>query len=643
MTELFLGIGSGCLVQIVELDLEPTPTGWSETIHLEVAGPLDQPGSPCGITLPMPAGSALERAKGKRWLPDGATRKLDDQRFTLSDPALDRSRTLTVHVPDVIAGGRLVVDLRRTLPPGGLRYRGLRANFLQIGAPGPIEAPLLTRDDKRDTVWGRNVENADVALRVESSSPPASLTAAPSTTIEGRITLNIPATKDPLVALYPGSGETTVTTRLDVTLPASERPVGWIVPAPPNTDVEARVQAPSRAIVTTEYGITRIEAPPSEAPSRVTVTWTEPDAPTYGLVPSTLGSASPGTITGWEVDAPGGLIQWDDDGRGWVLAGVHDRPVVPDWGRFLRALDNRFHRQGLPEPSIPGSVRGAPATTELSRQLPALLRTRARVGDWSHDPLWPRKLRSAWRSGAITPTEAALTTRLFARQLGFEADWGFVQADAPPEASAEGSPARFTHPVVIMRGLDGMDDPSFIDPSCEVCATFELPFALWDAPVLSPGLGRTPPPPIGAVSVDALPQGDGDVIYVFYKTHALLARRLAASGVDLTQWLGGPGATGEVEGLDRLGENVKVVVRNPTTLYDPLRLPQTAARVRVRPGKRFARHPAHGMPDIDVVAGPLHYIRETKGHATVETLHIGEAWLRAEDIAAIEAVRFASP
>ncbi|MEO0603345.1 MAG: hypothetical protein AAF211_18035, partial [Myxococcota bacterium] len=331
--DLSLGIAATCVVQILEVDLEPRPNGWTESLHIEIAAPAelsDQEllGSPCPtVTLPLPAGARTIRTRGRSLLVDPSRRRITHRRVETTPPLVDRSRSSVIHVPEIRSpGDRVVLDVVRELPAGPVHWRVPAARFLRVASGGTLAAAdSLTRDDKRGSVWGRNV--FDVVVTATSDrhpvvDPAPALAPAPATTtIEGRETLGVPEVRDVLVALYPGAGSTHET-QLFVTLPPSDEAIGWIVPAPPGVLVDATVSPPSRAKVIEQHGITRIEAPPSEGPSTVSVRWVTPDAPTYGAVPVTLGPGSPGRITDWTVEAGRGVLSWDDAGRTWALAGI---------------------------------------------------------------------------------------------------------------------------------------------------------------------------------------------------------------------------------------------------------------------------------------------------------------------------------
>ncbi len=666
-----MAIAAACVVQIAEIELEPAADGWTETLHLEIAVPASEdvrlgPACPT-LTLSMPAGARWLRTKGRTLLAGGSRHRLRDVRFEMTGSRVDRSRDTIVHLPELASpGDRAVLDLVRELPVGEVRWVDASARYLRIASQAELAAPSdLTHDRERGSVWGRDVAGVTVVAETDlqpTPTPDQPLTDAPAeTTIEGRLTLVVPRARDALVTLYPGGGSS-LETQLFVTLPPSDAAVGWIVPAPPGTAVEATVTPPSRARVTTAYGVTRIEAPPSEGRTQVAVRWTTPDAPTFGVVPRELGPGSPGRVVDWTVAGGRGTVRWDEAQRRWALVGIDGQPIIPDRERFVRALGARFDGLSMPEPSLPQVLRGIAPSRGLAAELPAALRRRVGVtapgAGWPHDPLWPRKLRSASRSGAVTPTEGALLLWLMARQTGLSATWGFVRPATGPEASATAipgpsptrpvddsprefetfaSPGGYARPIVVL--FFDQEGTFFIDPSCDVCGPFELPRELWGSPVLSPELARTPPPPQGDIDVGF--DDDGRTTYRFTGAAALWLRRQARDEQAVLDRLGGDGATGEVSGLANLGRPVTVTL-DPLVAYDPLQLGAGSdAPFVVVPGTRTVRSHAHAMQDIDVTIGSLRYRRETKEDETLEVLEITGGWVDPTEASALQRLRFA--
>lgn len=641
MTDVFLGLASTCIVQILEVDLVEDPSGWTESLHIEVAGgPTEGPdarfGSPCPtITLPQPAGAIWTRTQGRTRRTDGTGDRLRDVRFELTPPQVDRSRTTVIHVPELSTGDRVILDLERQLPPGAVRYRAT-ARYFRLASSAPIDADEgLKVGDGR--VWGREVADAVATVGEASRTDTAAFArASEATRIEGRLRLVVPPRRDPLVTLFPGGGSS-LETQLFVTLPPHDVPVAWIVPAPPGADVRWKVQAPARAELTTEDGVARIESPPSEGPTRVTVQWTTPDAPTYGSVPPALGPGSPGVVADWVVSCDRGVVTWEEGGHRWVLEGIDGTGVLPDRDRMIRALNQRFVRQGVPEPSIPGELRGLPPSIELAAALPDVLRAQVGIGDWPHDPLWPRKLRKARRSGAVTATEAGLILWLMARQIGFDARWGLVRPhDGPPEASdpLARSPADFVRPVVAFRLEDTWQ---YVDPTCAACGPFELPSELWGAELIGPGLpDRTPPAPAGTVEARST---DGAWTYRFTGQRALELRRSVTRGIELAAAMG---ATPEaMTGFLTRGEPIEVVVEEAARPFDPFQLgePQ-AGKIRVGRGTRLREQPSDNAIEVAPTRhGALEYARRVDGERVIEGIRSAQDWVDATDVQAIEALR----
>ncbi|MEO0599849.1 MAG: hypothetical protein AAF211_00340, partial [Myxococcota bacterium] len=210
----------------------------------------------------------------------------------------------------------------------------------------------------------------------------------------------------------------------------------------------------------------------------------------------------------------------------------------------------------------------------------------------------------------------------------------------PDDASAFRSPAGFDRPVVVLYDLPGATGPVFLDPSCEACGPFELPTELWDAPVLAPGLDRTPSAPRGDIEVGF--DDEGRLTYRFEGPTALEVRRRARTPGDVAAFVGDP--RGTVDGFLDLAGPLMVTIDPAASRYDPLRLApgvESGPPVRVVPGTRTVTSAAHGMPDLDIDIGPLRFRRQSKGDLTREMLLIRSSWVDPADAAALDRARFA--
>ena len=269
------------------------------------------------------------------------------------------------------------------------------------------------------------------------------------------------------------------------------------------------------------------------------------------------------------VTARDAIVKWQGE-ETWWLAGIDLRPVLPDRPRLIHALDNRFHRAAIPEPGIPHFLRGAPGGPELLAQLrPALLR-RAGVAALAVDPLFPRRLVKARRSGALSSVEAALTLWLQAGQAQLPASWALVR----PASDGEGfhtSPAGYTHGLTAVQLSGGI---RWIDPGCRMCAPFELRPELEGADMLSPLGYRSPDPTPGSFDVvDA----DHRRTVELTGPAALMTRIWLASiasssrEAQMAERFGGPGATlVSSEGIAKPGAPISLTLALGDSPSDPL-------------------------------------------------------------------------
>jgi hypothetical protein len=380
----------------------------------------------------------------------------------------------------------------------------------------------------------------------------------------------------------------------------------------------------------------RLVVLPSEGSTRATVAWDEPDAPTYG--------ERGADVERLLVDAPGGEIRWDGDA--WTLVGMHDRVVLPSRETLISALDARFRAAALPEPGAPMEMRGLDPTAELAAQLRPTVTRRAPIGDWPSDALWPRKLADARSSGALSPVEAALIVWLYGRQLRLETDWAIARpATAGPAPGA--SPAGYTAPLVRVR-LGGED--RWIDPTCGVCAPFELPPDLEGAAALGRGLDATPPPTAGRS--EARLAADR-VEWTATGPPALLLRRWIAALPEaertsaLAGAVGGPGARlVEVGGLEKAGDPVRVVASlGDGVRIDPLALPVPSEDAWVDwVGERVLVRPAAATDAAATFEqGPLSWTRTVADGVVTEVLRVSDRAVPADALHAFDAARAATP
>jgi len=633
MTEAGLAIAAGCALQVVEAALTPSETHWRETLHVEVVA---EPS--CGwVALAVPPGAEIVQRTGRSQLGDGGRRRLGDERWMLSDPDRDGARTLRVYLPDLLGGDRAVLDVVRRLPAGPVAWRPGAAGFWLVEAPAAVtlEVPeQVTRDPSENRVWTADAPASLTArlsssLQVEATRPEA-LPAALGVRVSERLTLTVPP-GDPQIRMFPGGGSE-VQRELVAEFPPTEVAHAWRLPAPPDAEIRLRVEPADTAELLRDTGVPRIRIAPTEASVRVTASWVEPDAPSFGER-----AADRASLT---VHAEGGDIEWEGDV--WRLVQMHGRPIMPQRAALERALDNRFRRAALPEPGSPNSLRGRTAGWDLAAALKPALLERVAIATWPSDALWPRKLARARRTGALTPTEAALTVWLYGRQQDLDVDWALVRP-APRGPGAKHAPAGFTAALVRVT-ID--NESRWIDPSCAVCGDFELPPDLTGAATLGVSGGTPAPVPGSHLAV----VGDARVEWRLSGVPALMLRMWlqevapAARTEALAERIGGVGAKVlVVEGIAEAGAPVRVVTtRGSSPVADPLALPDPGDADAVWipwVGERRVTWPMHDIPDASASAGPVSWNRTHGANGITERLEITERDVSADAIRSIQAAR----
>lgn len=623
-------LAAGCLLQIVETQLSHDEHTWRERTVYEVgAEPV------CAwIEVPLGPQAELLSIKGKAVLGDGQRRKFGEERFEERPRGADGAGAVRVHTPDLLGGDRAVVEVVRRWhrdeldwAPGGPRLALLDApSDAQLTLHGDFERDRMLFAESPDPSWHVGIApSAPMQVAPLPSAPPGG-----DVQRSRRLVLEVPR-GNPQLLLYPGAGSVV---RIDefLTFPASTLPQGASVPVAEGQDIEVRVEPDGAATVERGPTWATVTVRPTEGPVRVALRWVEPDAPTYG---------ERGDLTELIVDAPEGSVAWEGDG--WRLVDLRKAPVLPSARLLVKALDHRFLSRSQPEPALPTDLRGGQPTWELAAALRPTVWDRASPAI-PGDPLWPRKLVKARKSGVLTSTEAALILWLYARQAGLRADWALARPahDGPGYAS---SPAGYRHGLVR---LGGGDDVRWIDPSCRVCGPFELPPHLEGASVLSPGATSTPPPTEGS---DALSQVEEGLRWRLVGPPALQLRLdmqsipQAERGDAIAERVGGPGAAlVEVEGLGTAGAPIVATVEPGEGLgYDPLALPPPGPDGTVWldwVGTRAHRWQSDDDPGpAEVTAGPLTYRRVVTDGLIEEVLVVSERRIPAADALQVDVHR----
>jgi hypothetical protein len=625
-----VSLAAGCVLSVAEVEIEPVDTGWKESAHVEV---LSQGRCP-HVDVLLPPGVSIERLKAKVRLGDGTRHRVDADRQRRRTRDVEGHGALRLYTPELLLGDRIEIDLVRAHPAadwtwqpgsGGVtRFASLASSVLPGAPPDGV-----SEDD--DGFWVSEPP-ADLALTLPHPSP------APSPSVPSAIgpedppvqavrslVLNVNG-RDPMTALYPGGGSTLgVTWAID--WPALERERAWVLPIPTAaSDVVVEVSDGGSWVRRDDSVLLVAEA---DATPTHTVSWVEPDAPVYGG-PVTL----PHAEIRQDVSMDGARIRWQEEpwGRAWWVGSLGMRRLVPDRSQLIRALDRRFGRAAIPEPAVPGELRGASGSWDALVALEAALETRAGVADLPLQPLFPRRLVKARRTGALTSVEAALILWLQALQLRVPAAWAVVH----PADLGEGwhtSAAGYTEGLVAYQ-LDG--ETRWSDPGCAVCGPFEIRSELEEASMISPIGNHTRAATEGRMSV----RDQNGQRRVELEGPAALRLRQALSRVrpaDREAWLasrfGGPDATlVELEGVENLGGPLHLVVAGktpppPFELDAPLPADSVPGRneswwgwMGERVWSYEAGSAAHSGQHVH--AGPLCWTTETEGEMRIERLTV---------------------
>lgn len=634
-----LALAAACTLQVVTTEVAPAETGWTEASRFEVVAD----GAECPwIDVLLPPDVGLASIRGRARLGDGTRRRLGPERFERRDRDLQGHGAVRVHLPDLVSGDRVVLDVRRDWDrEAAWRWSPAPARYGELVVAGDVDV-ALSGDVRRDRrIWVADAGPDDAAvltapgLSGDWDNPLEAVEPVGRVDVSRRLELRVPP-GDPQRSLYPGGGSS-VLNQVWGKIPAEERLRGWRVPLPLERSELRWSITPAAAghVVERDTDLVVI-LEPSEGSASVALSWVQPDAPTFG-------ERAPGEAL--DVDAPGGLVVWERDA--WLLAMAQDRPVLPARQALIKALDHRFRAAALPEPSVPNRLRGRTPSWELAAELRGALYERVAPATWPTDPLWPRKLQRARRSGVLTPLEGALTVWLYARQLGLEAQWALVRP-AHQGPGAPTSPSGYTEALVRLT-LDG--EARWMDPACRVCAPFELRPELEGASAIGQGLTQTPPPTPGRWAVE---MGEDEVRWVLEGPAALELRRWLITFPApqrpraLAERMAGPGAelTG-VSGVTEPGQPITAVARRGQGLgADPLALPPTREDGTTWipwVGTREIRWPGREGAPASLEEGPLSWSRTLDEDALVERLTVDARQIPGPAADALAAARQPDP
>jgi hypothetical protein len=325
------------------------------------------------------------------------------------------------------------------------------------------------------------------------------------------------------------------------------------------------------------------------------------------------------------------------------MAGVNDRPVIPQRDALIKGLGRRFRNAAIPEPGLPNALRGQVASWELAAALPDAIAERAEVMHWPNSALWPRRLVKARKTGALTASEAALTLWLYANQAELRASWALVHA-APQGPGGDVSLAGYND--LLIRIWHGNEE-RWMDLGCGVCGPFEVRPELLESNAIGPGVDQSPDLPVGRWTVVI---ADDWVRWELDGPPALELRRWLAPIAPEDTWpalasrIAGPGAElVEAEGVDVLGAPIRIAARRGHGVWtDPLGMPAIPAGGEGWVQWTGIRELVHiGTPGAEASfdMGAFEYRRFNQDGNLVETQAIGDRSIPHKDAVALRAAR----
>lgn len=268
------------------------------------------------------------------------------------------------------------------------------------------------------------------------------------------------------------------------------------------------------------------------------------------------------TADGLRFDAPEG-----GEAR-WRVSSAGGEPVIPDLRTFVDGLEWRFRQVSLPEPALPA---GFALATDLYQRV---LDIHALVGSRMHegvipgaDPLRPRALNRAWRSGWGSSVERGLVLMRLLQQQQVPVTWLVTGARAEP----------FTltgyDTMILAVAAEGGD--LLLDPSCRLCAPGEVSTTL--AGRAAVGGAEVVPLAPGRLERSISLSGSEFNVRVNATGAAALWLREVADGLAghardeaLVGALGVvAGAVASASGLDRPGEPVNLELRTSRSVRPP--------------------------------------------------------------------------
>lgn len=308
-------------------------------------------------------------------------------------------------------------------------------------------------------------------------------------------------------------------------------------------------------------------------------TWTDKGAKAQDIVKVAPGSftlfvpeadvdftVSPGVTEsrdngGWRFDAPqGGEVRYIVRAAGLDL-------VIPDQRTWLAGTDSYFAAASLPEPAVPMALLPLRDKGEIANALyDEVMDLRDGVLPGTN-PLRPRGLNHAWRSGWATAVERGLILHRLLLQEKITAEWALT-GQAPDPRTLTG------FDTMLLRIKLGADW-TWVDPTCVSCAIGELS-PRWMGKDAVGAVDRIPKLP-GTLTRTLVITGDRfKAKFVATGAAAVWLREVNGGalpehrGAALAAAVGmGGGTLGSFDGLDQFGANVTIEVEGGDPPKDP--------------------------------------------------------------------------
>jgi hypothetical protein len=246
-------------------------------------------------------------------------------------------------------------------------------------------------------------------------------------------------------------------------------------------------------------------------------------------------------------------------------------PIIPDIQTWAAGMTERFRTASLPEPAVPVWLRAVEDRALLHQSLFELVQALVDVAIPGQEPLKPRGLNHAWRSGFGSPVEQGLILQRLLNQERFGAFWALT-GEKPD--------------LVTLTGFDAVvvqSEAGWLDPSCGVCAAGEVSSRYAGKPVVFSDGHTDTLPDTGTLERSLiLVDTSFNAVFVLSGTHAVWLRE-AVEALDppaipnkIATLLGAAGGKIlELTGLEEKGASIKVHIQSdhpphPEALKDRL-------------------------------------------------------------------------